>query len=130
MNRRAHLRLLGIATATWVGFWLLGLPSYYRQYSAAAMGVFSIVLLPPIVAIAYVMLRRLPRSRRTGAAAWTAFYFSVPLALYDWLYCGVYLACGLKFVAIFWYLTVFYVVPWVVLPAMAILLNRRQRALP
>ena len=128
MSGRGHLRILGFATAAWTAFWLLGLPSYYLQYSRTVMIAFSVALLPPIIAIAYVFLRRVGRTRRLSRASWLAFYFSVPLVLYDWLYCGVYLGYGLQFFAVFWYLTLFYVVAWLVLPAVAVCLNAREQA--
>jgi hypothetical protein len=128
MSARGHVRILGFATAAWFAFWLLGLPSYYLQYSRTAMIAFSVALLPPIIALSYVLLRRVSRARRLSRAGWLAFYFSVPLALYDWVYCGVYLGYGPRFFSVFWYLTVFYVVPWLVLPAAAAHLNVRDRS--
>jgi hypothetical protein len=59
-------------------------------------------------------------------AAWIAFYFTVPLAFYDWLYCGIYLGYGIGFVSRFWYLSVYYAIPWVVLPVVALVLDRRD----
>ena len=59
-------------------------------------------------------------TRRKGSS----FYFTVPLALYDWLYCGLYLGHGIEFVSRYWYLSVYYAIPWILLPLMALLLNR------
>jgi len=56
---------------------------------------------------------------------WLAFYFTVPLALYDYLYCGLLLGHGLGFLARYWYLTVYYLIPWRVLPALSLHLERR-----
>ena len=123
MSSRGHLQIFAAATAAWAIFWLIGWPSYYQQYSTKAMIWVCIVLLPPIVAICYVLLKRVRRDRRLARAAWLAFYFTVPLAIYDWLYCGVHLGYGLRFLTVFWYLTVFYIVPWIVLPATALALN-------
>src|SRR5512141_3117883 len=82
MSAKGHLRVFVIATLAWACFWVLGLPSYYLQYSRATMIVVSLALLPPIVALSYMLLKRLPPSRRLITAAWLAFYFSVPLAAY------------------------------------------------
>lgn len=127
MSLRGHVRIFCLATLAWAAFWVAGLPSYYLQYSNAAMLVVSVILVPPIVALSYVLLRRAARDVRLTYAAWIAFYFSGPLALYDWLYCGLHLGYGLSFLRVFWYLTLFYVVPWAVLPATAVVLNRRDR---
>lgn len=50
----------------------------------------------------------------------------LPLAFYDWLYCGVYLGYGTGFVRRFWYLSIYYAIPWVVLPVVALILNQRD----
>ncbi len=124
MSRRGHIRILSAATAVWAVFWLLGLPSYYRQYSRPTMVIVCGALLPAVVAVAVLLLRPVAAERRLERAAWLAFYFTIPLALYDWIYCGAYLGYGLRFLGVFWYLTLFYIVPWIVLPATAVILNR------
>ena len=45
-------------------------------------------------------------------AMWMSFYFTVPFALLDWIYCGVYLGHGAAFLRLYWYLTAFYFIPW------------------
>ena len=39
-------------------------------------------------------------------------YYTVTFAILDGLYCGLYLDRGWTFLADYWYLTVFYVTPW------------------
>jgi hypothetical protein len=85
---------------------------------------FDLLLLIPIAAIVYLVLRRLRPERRLRVALWLAFYFTVPLAFYDWLYCGLYLGHGIQFIYRYWYLTVYYAIPWVLMPLVALLLNR------
>ena len=126
MKPAAHVRFLAIAAAAWALFWVIGLPSYYQQYSRTTMIVVCAVLIPPVFAIAYAVLKRVAPERRMTVAAWLSFYFTIPLALYDYLYCGVYLGYGVNFLIVFWYLTVFYIVPWIVLPAIAVVLNARH----
>ncbi len=125
MNRRAHLRLLLVATIAWAAFWMAGLPSYYQQYSQTVMIWFDTLVLIPLSAVFLVVLSRAPRNRRTTLSLWIAFYFTVPLAIYDWIYCGLFLGHGLGFLLRYWYLSVYYVVPWPLLPCMAAVLNRR-----
>jgi hypothetical protein len=109
-----------------VGFWAAGLPSYYQQYSNVLMVWFDSLVLIPIATIVYLVLRRLRPEKRLPVALWLAFYFTVPLALYDWLYCGLYLGHGIQFISRYWYLTVYYAIPWVLLPLVALLLNRTR----
>ncbi len=124
MKLRGHIGFLLIASVVWAGFWIAGLPFYFQQYSNLQMIWFDSLVLIPIAAIAYLFLRRLRPERRLAIALWVAFYFTVPLAIYDWLYCGLYLQHGVQFLWKYWYLTLYYAIPWVLLPLIAFLLNR------
>jgi hypothetical protein len=114
MNLRKHLRLLGIVTAAWLLFWVAGLPDYYQQYSTQAMVVFDFAVLPPLWFATYWSVRK--SRNRFANSLWLAFYFTVPLFFYDYLFCGVYLRHGLAFLWDYWYLTVYYILPWLILP--------------
>jgi hypothetical protein len=114
MNLRKHLRLLVIVTAAWILFFVAGLPDYYQQYSTKAMIVFDVVVLLPLWYIGYRIIRY-SRSPITSSL-WLSFYFVVPLFLYDYLYCGMYLGYGMGFFLKFWYLTVYYILPWLIFP--------------
>jgi hypothetical protein len=129
LTGRGHLRLFLLGTFAWVVFWLAGLPDYYQQYSSVALVWFEIVLFLASVVLAHAVLRRVRHERRIAISCWIAFYFTVPLAVYDWLYCGLYLGAGLSFLWRYWYLTTYYVIPWPLLPGIALLLNRRRPAL-
>jgi len=124
VSRKGHIRLFFIATLVWVGFWAVGLPAYYQQYSHTQMVWFDALVLIPITAIVYAVLKSIRPSRRLTVSRWMAFYFTVPLAFYDWLYCGIYLGSGLRFIVQYWYLSVYYVIPWILLPVVASSLNR------
>ena len=126
MTIRGHSGVLLIATVVWAGFWIAGLPSYYQQYSNLLMIWFDSLVLIPIAGIVYFVLRRVQPEKRLTIALWLAFYFTVPLAVYDWLYCGLYLGHGVQFVSRYWYLSVYYAIPWVLLPLMAFFLNRMR----
>lgn len=124
MNTQRHITIVLIATLTWAGFWVAGLPDYFQQYSRGFMAIFVTVILVPISAVASFVLKRVKPRRRMTLALWLSFYFTVPLALYDFLYCGLYLGEGMKFLLTYWYLTIYYVIPWVLLPLVAVRLNR------
>jgi hypothetical protein len=123
MNIRKHLKLFITASAAWLVFWLTGLPDYYKQYSDTFKVWFVLLLLPPIAWLCVLALRRVHKRRRLSLARWLAFYFTVPLAMYDWLYCGLYRGYGLSFFVEFWYLTVYYFIPWILLLVSAVVLN-------
>jgi len=128
MTKRHHWRLWLLATAVWLGFLLAGLPDYYQQYSPQFMLVFVLLLLLPISGVLYAVLKRTPQRHRMRLALWIAFYFTVPLAVYDSVYCGVVLGRGMGFLFEYWYLTVYYIIPWLLAPAMASLADRREVA--
>ena len=126
MTMQSHIRIFLIATVVWTVFWVAGLPSYYQQYSNLLMIWFDSLVLIPISAIVFFVLKRLRPERGLTIALWLAFYFTVPLAIYDWLYCGTYLGHGVQFIYRYWYLTVYYAIPWILLPLIALLLNRMR----
>jgi hypothetical protein len=130
MKKRHHLRLLGLATLVWAAFLLAGLPEYYQQYSFGRMVAFDLFVLIPISVVLRSVLGRVPSQRRMRVALWIAFYFTVPLAVYDYVYCGLVLGFGLRFLLEFWYLTVYYVIPWILAPALVWLINRGARRPP
>ena len=127
MTRRAHVHLLLACTVAWAVFWAVGLPAYYQQYSRTFMIWFDALVLIPLSAVFLLVLRRAPQARRMTLSPWMAFYFTAPVAIYDWLYCGVLLGHGPGFVWRYWYLSVYYVIPWPLLPCLAAVLNHREQ---
>ncbi len=61
---------------------------------------------------------------RYAKCLWIAFYATAPLFVYDYLYLAIHQARGLAFLKSYWYLTVFYVLPWAVLPPIAMIAGR------
>lgn len=121
----SHGRLLLIAIGTWCIFWILGWPDYYRQYSTVALAVFSSLLSVAISLAALVAMRAIRPERRLAVAVRISFYFTVPFAALDFAYSGLYLGHGISFVQTYWYLTIFYLIPWLSFVPMAMLLGRR-----
>jgi hypothetical protein len=99
----------------WLVFWVLGLPAYYQQYTTGTMLGVSAALTVGIVILGRFTLPRTRPERRLARAVWISFYFTVPLAVADYLYCGLYLGHGLQFLTEYWYCTAFYIIPWLVL---------------
>ncbi len=111
-----HIRLLSYVTLAWVLFWIGGLPDYYQQYSTRSMIVFDILIFPPIWSVVYLSAKRAQRGRRLSVGVWLSFYITVPLLLYDFAYCGLFLGDGVSFLSKYWYVTVYYIVPWLAFP--------------
>jgi hypothetical protein len=129
MTPRQHIGLLLQAICVWFAFWLIGLPSYYQQYSAVAMASASVLLSVAISLAAILLLRRGQDQTRMARAFWLSVYYTLPFAALDALYCGWYLGHGSEFITQYWYLSVFYVTPWLTFMPTAALL-RGQKASP
>lgn len=126
MKLKRHMKLLVIMSAAWFVFWVLGLPDYYKQYSTLQMIVFDAAVLPLLSFVVYYVLSRTRRKSMMPLALWLAFYMTVPLFLYDLLYCGYYLDYGFGFLSEYWYLTVYYFIPWLVFPLIGRAIKRWQ----
>ncbi|HEV2611518.1 MAG TPA: hypothetical protein VGU61_14710 [Noviherbaspirillum sp.] len=127
MHTRKHLGLLLQGTVVWGAFWLAGLPAYYQQYSTVVLAVGSILLSVAISLAAVLILRGGKDENRMPRAFWLSFYYTVPFVTLDALYCGWYLGHGARFFSMYWYLTIFYVTPWLTFMPTAALLNRPIR---
>jgi ABC-type glycerol-3-phosphate transport system permease component len=122
-----HVKLLLQGVFVWAAFWVAGLPSYYQQYSSLAMGVGCTILSVAISLAALYVLSRARAETRMSRALWISFYYTVPFAVLDTLYCGVYLQHGASYLHKYWYLTVFYLTPWLTFPPTAWLLRDLRR---
>jgi hypothetical protein len=125
---RSHLKIFIVVTAAWFLFWIAGLPDCYRQYSTRFMITFDAAVLSPLVLVVYSVVKKTRRGGALPLSLWLAFYMTVPLFLYDLMYCGYYLGHGFSFVREYWYLTVYYVLPWVVFPISGLLVERQRKA--
>src|SRR3990172_6779676 len=125
MSLHRHLKLLLAVTIAWFLFWVAGLPDYYRQYSTTYMVVFDMIVFPPIWFVAYSSIKR---SRRAMTSSlWLAFYITVPLFIYDFIYCGYYLGHGMNFIWEYWYLTIYYILPWLIFPLAGWWIEQRRK---
>ncbi len=127
MKVKHHLQIYIFASIFWLLFYLAGLPDYYLQYSTKSMIITETILLIPFSIIIWIILKRVKNTRRIGISLWYSFYFTIPLMIYDFIYCGIYLGYGLNFFLKFWFLTVYYVIPWILFPTIAILLNIKTK---
>ena len=126
MRAKTHFKILAIAILVWFLFWLAGLPDYYQQHSPVWLGIGScfITVLSALAGI-YVLNRGQP-ARRLQFSIWLSFYNTVPFALLDYAYCGLYLNQGIAYLISYWYLSIFYLIPWLLFVPTAMLLQPRQ----
>ena len=123
---RKHLRLLAIVSIAWLLFWIAGLPEYYQQYSTKTMILFDLAILPPIWLIIYLSVKKSGPGKALNASLWWAFYISFPLFIYDIVYVGIYLDNGINFLWNYWYLTIYYVLPWILFLPTGWLIEKRR----
>ncbi|MBL8512622.1 MAG: hypothetical protein JNJ55_01420 [Betaproteobacteria bacterium] len=117
MSGRSHANLFFQATFVWAAFWVLGWPAYYQQYSLFGLAIATNILTVAIALFAVFMLARVRPAARMSRALWISFYYSVPLAVYDTLYCGLYLGHGWSYLEKYWYLSIYYpLVPLIFIP--------------
>lgn len=111
MSLLNHIRLLINATICWLVFVLIGLPDYYQNWSFTSLLYFCILVYYVVGFAIYLMTRRYEKYlfRR---ALWVAFYITVPLVLYDYVYIQLIRGESFELLNRFWYLTIFYVIPW------------------
>lgn len=116
---------MSIVSAAWLLFWLAGLPDYYQQYSVTAMLIFDFLVLPPTWFLIYRRVKSARPGRGLEVSFWWAFYITVPLFLYDLIYCGYYLGHKAYFLNKYWYLTIYYILPWTLFPPMGWIMDRK-----
>jgi hypothetical protein len=116
MSKSVHLYLFSLATTCWTLFLLGGLWSDYYQTSPALRSFLIIVLLPSwaYLRLSISFLGQRQVTNKVLGAFWLSFYFTVPLFFYDLIYLGAYNALGLSFMFSHWYLSVFYIIPWII----------------
>lgn len=111
MSLLKHIRLLINVTICWLVFVLIGLPNYYQNWPFTGLLYFCI-LVYFVVGIAIYLMTRRYEGYLFRRALWVAFYITVPLALYDYVYVQLIRGESFELLNRFWYLAIFYVVPW------------------
>ena len=127
MGIHHHIRLLSLVTVAWILFWIGGLPDYYQQYPTAFMIIFDLVILLPIWFLIYGSLTKAEPGKALIESLWWSFYISFPLFIYDVLYVGIYLGQGISFLKTHWYVTVYYILPWLLFPPTGWVIDQRRR---
>ena len=130
MRPTHHWHLFCLATTWWTLFFIWGLSSdYFQTYSFWPLLIVGEVL--PAFALGYYAWRRCSRhpERAWSCAMWIAFYMTVPLFCYDYLYLAEHQRRGWTFLQSHWYLTAFYFIPWVIAPTIAWWVTAQRRAI-
>jgi hypothetical protein len=109
-------------------FLLGGLSSeYYQTWSfLKALLIVDVMPLILLVPLSYYILKYVVGHHFVLSGVVAAFYGSVPLVIYDYIFIGKYLNKGMAFLTDYWYLTVFYFVPWAVIPLVGYAIERKR----
>jgi len=125
MTFRKHFITLIVTFVVWLVFLLAGLPSdYYQTWSFQAQVWLSVFAFFMIIPIAYIILKMVWQENFVKSSLWCAFYASVPIFIYDYVYAGLLNDLGLSYVFSHWYLTLFYFIVWIEIPSMGFLMNK------
>lgn len=116
MSKKDHLYLFSLATTCWTLFLLGGLWSDYYQTWSAIQSLLLVVVFPSLayLRLSVSFLWQGQVTNKVTGAFWLSFYFTAPLFFYDLIYLGTYKALGLSFLFSHWYLSAFYVIPWII----------------
>ncbi|MFX0117010.1 MAG: hypothetical protein ACFFB3_20860 [Candidatus Hodarchaeota archaeon] len=125
MRAKYHFKFSAWVTLAWIFFWILGLPDYYQQYPPWFMLIFDFVLLFPIWFLGFCILNQVRAGKKIRISMWLGVYFSVPFLIYGLIYCRIYLQYGWSFLVRFWYLSVYYIIPWLLLLSTGIWLEKK-----
>ena len=91
-----HLFFLCFATTLWTYFLLGGLSSDYYQTWSFVKALFIIDIIPGIALfpVGYYVHKMMTGYDFLAVSFWVAFYASVPLLVYDYLFIGIHLNKG------------------------------------
>jgi|Deesub1362B_J571_1020462.scaffolds.fasta_scaffold02187_9 hypothetical protein len=131
MSLKKHIITYIITFVVWFIFLLGGLPSdYYQGWSFSAqvwLCVFAFFLILPLTCI---ILLKIWKKNYLKSSLWIAFYASVPVALYDYIYVGLMKGLGHSYIFSHWYLTIFYFIVWIEIPLVGWIMERRLATSP
>jgi hypothetical protein len=131
MTINKHLITYIITFTIWFIFLLIGLPSdYYQTWSFSGQVWLSIFAFFLILLLAYIVLRKIWKENYLKSSLWIAFYASVPLILYDYIYVGLIKGLGHTYIFSHWYLTIFYFIVWIEIPLVGWIMQKRLATPP
>lgn len=111
MTFSKHWRLLSFASIGWALFVIIGWPSYYQDWSFNNLLYFCVAVYFAIGLTIYSIIKQYS-GNRFELSLWVAFYITIPLVCYDYIYIAFFRAEPFELYNRFWFLSVFYVIPW------------------
>lgn len=128
ISPRAHLALLVMSFFTWAFFVLVGLPDYYQSWPFGAQVAIVIAVTLAYFPLTAWILGFFRDGRHVKNSLWLAFYLTLPLFLYDYVWIVLWGDDDLTFVFRYWYLSLFYFSFWLQMPLVGWWMTRRAPA--
>ncbi len=124
MNVTKHITLFLIGFILWALIFILGYPShYFLEWKTEEKIIISIVAFFAILPFVGSLVIIFFKGNYAKTALWLAFYFSVPVALFDYITVGIIQGNGLHYLKTHWYLTIAYFYVWINLPLVGLALR-------
>ena len=124
LDLKTHITLLIISFITWLIFVLIGLPDYYQSWSfqaQIAICIFVTILYFPLTRF---ILEKFETKEYFKNSLWLAFYLTLPLFTYDFIYIVLIKKDNMSFVFRYWYLSFFYFSFWIQMPFVGWLMQK------
>ncbi|QDT98845.1 hypothetical protein [Gimesia aquarii] len=119
LTPKTHFALLVMSFLTWGFFVLLGLPDYYQSWSFAAKIVICIAVTLLYIPLTPFILKLIDNKNFVKNSLWLAFYLTLPLFVYDYIFIVLIGGDNITFVFRYWYLSFFYFSFWIQFPLIA-----------
>lgn len=119
LTPKTHIALLFMSFITWGAFVLIGLPDYYQSWSFSAQIVICIAVTILYIPLTPFILKLIDDKNYLKNSLWLAFYLTLPLFIYDYVFIVLIGGDNLSFVFRYWYLTLFYFSFWIQFPLIA-----------
>ena len=106
------MKLLVLCSFGWVVFTVIGGPSYYQAWSFTNLLYFCIAVYFALGLTIYRMIKRY-EGNKLVRSFWVAYYITIPLMLYDYVYITYFRGEPFELLNRFWVLSIYYIIPWI-----------------
>ena len=126
LHLKTHINLLIMSFITWLIFVLIGLPDYYQSWSFNAQIAICILVTVLYFPLTSFILSIFGNREYIKNSLWLAFYLTLPLFTYDYIYIILIKGDDISFVFRYWYLSFFYFSFWIQIPFVAWLIELKE----
>ncbi len=116
-----HLRFIFIFIGVYVLFVLRGLSTKHFQNLSLDFYFLETFEILIFLAPSGILVLKFTSKRKEyfKDSLWMAFYFTVPIAIADFIFLGVIKKFGISYFSKFWIITIYYPIFWITIPGTA-----------